>query len=95
MATASASSSSSNLHGSAEATKGVSSPRVVVPVPLGECIPEFLKERDVLIPVKCDVTFGGARFVDSFSWNLYHSMMTPAEFASRTCADLVRSCFWS
>ena len=52
-----------------------------------EDIPAFLK-GNVLVPLKIDVTYNGARLVDTFSWNLYNSCMTIDEFALMTCVDL-------
>jgi len=52
-----------------------------------EDIPAFLK-GNVLVPLKIDVTYNGARLVDTFSWNLYNSCMSIDEFALMTCVDL-------
>jgi hypothetical protein len=51
-------------------------------------IPALLFDPELLVPIKIDITFSGARYVDSFCWKLYDSMMSPEEFAARTCADL-------
>lgn len=50
-------------------------------------IPAFLK-GNVLVPLKIDLTYNGARLVDTFSWNLYNSCFTADEFALMTCLDL-------
>jgi hypothetical protein len=50
-------------------------------------IPYFIL-HDVLVPLKIDVTYKGARYVDTFCWDLYHPAMLPEEFAARTCHDL-------
>lgn len=49
--------------------------------------PAFLK-GNVLVPLKIDITYNGARLVDTFSWNLYNSCLTVEEFALMTCIDL-------
>lgn len=54
-------------------------------------LPAFLYDEDILVPLKCDVTLLGARYVDTFTWNLYRSALTPDRFAARTVADLVRN----
>lgn len=54
-----------------------------------EYLPAFLRDDEIIAPLKCDVTMAGARYVDTFSWNIYNSAISPDEFASRTCADLV------
>lgn len=51
-------------------------------------LPAIFYEDEILVPLKCDVTLLGARFVDTFVWKLYGSSLSPDEFASRTCADL-------
>lgn len=50
-------------------------------------IPKFL-QGEVLVPLKIDVTHKGARYVDTFCWNLYHPSILPEEFAARACSDL-------
>ena len=50
-------------------------------------VPAFLK-GNVLVPLKIDITYNGARLVDTFSWNLYNSCLTVEEFALMTCIDL-------
>jgi hypothetical protein len=50
-------------------------------------IPSFLK-GNVLVPLKIDITYNGARMVDNFSWNLYSSCLSVDEFALMTCIDL-------
>lgn len=49
-------------------------------------LPAILR-GDVLVPLKIDITLGGARYVDTFTWNL-DTESCPEEFAARTCADL-------
>lgn len=51
-------------------------------------IPTFLRQPNVLVPLKIDMTYKGARLVDTFCWDLYESVMLPEEFAARMCADL-------
>lgn len=51
-------------------------------------IPTFLTSPNLLIPVKIDITYRGARLVDTFCWDLHHPVMLPEEFAARTCADM-------
>ena len=53
-------------------------------------LPAMLYEEELLVPLKWDITYGGARFVDSFCWPLYGGRscrMSPDEFAARTCSD--------
>ena len=51
------------------------------------CFDWLYQDKELLIPVKVDITFSGCRLVDSFCWNLL-SPLTTLEFASKTCADL-------
>jgi hypothetical protein len=51
-------------------------------------IPAFLRGTNILVPIKIDITYGGARVVDTFSWNLYRPCMSVDEFSLRTCIDL-------
>jgi hypothetical protein len=51
-------------------------------------LPAILLEKNILIPIKIDITYNGARVVDTFCWNLYNSYLSPEEFADRTCLDL-------
>lgn len=51
-------------------------------------IPAFLKGNKVLVPLKIDLTYKGARFVDTFCWDLHNPVILPEEFVARTCADL-------
>jgi hypothetical protein len=51
-------------------------------------IPSFLTSPNLLIPVKIDITYRGARLVDTFCWDLYNPVILPEEFAARTCADM-------
>lgn len=50
--------------------------------------PVILDDEDVLVPIKIDVVHKGAHVVNSLSWNIYNSFMTPEEFAWKFCADL-------
>lgn len=51
-------------------------------------LPAILSTSNILVPLKIDITFKGARLVDTFCWNLYHPALLPEEFAARTCSDL-------
>lgn len=51
-------------------------------------IPGFLRGPNILVPIKLDITYRGARFVDTFCWNLYCPACLPEEFIARTCADM-------
>lgn len=51
-------------------------------------LPAFLVGEEILVPIKIDITHKGARFVDSFTWSITNTMLSPDEFASRTCMDL-------
>ena len=50
----------------------------------------LLHEEDMLVPLKVDISYRGARYVDSFCWNCnpYTNTMSAYEFACRTCADM-------
>jgi hypothetical protein len=50
----------------------------------------FLNEEEILAPLKVDISFKGARYVDSFCWNCNPetNTMSPYEFSCRTCADV-------
>ena len=50
-------------------------------------LPSILRGSDILVPIKVDVTNAGARFVDTFCWNI-NSSLTSYDYAARTCADL-------
>ena len=50
-------------------------------------LPALLTD-DLIVPIKVDVAVKGARYVDSFCFKLFDALMTPGEFAARTCADL-------
>ena len=50
-------------------------------------LPAFLTD-DLIVPIKIDVAVKGARYIDSFCYKLFDALMTPEEFAARTCADL-------
>jgi hypothetical protein len=51
-------------------------------------LPALLYDDDILLPLKVDVSHRGARYVDTFSWRLFNSLMSVDEFACRTCLDL-------
>ncbi len=51
-------------------------------------ISTFLLDPELLVPIKIDITYKGARYVDSFCWKLYNSVLSVEDFASRTSADL-------
>ena len=51
-------------------------------------LPAILREENILIPIKIDITTNGARIVDSFCWSIYNSYMSIDEFALHTCIDL-------
>jgi SNF5 / SMARCB1 / INI1 len=44
-------------------------------------------DRQLLIPLKVDITYSGCRLVDSFCWDCF-STLTPYEFAVKTCHDM-------
>jgi hypothetical protein len=50
--------------------------------------PVLLDSEEVLVPIRIDVVHKGAHAVNSLSWNLYDSFMSPEEFAWKYCADL-------
>ncbi len=51
-------------------------------------IPAIICGENVLVPIKVDLTYKGARLVDTFCWNLYHPAMLPEEFVAVLCRDL-------
>jgi hypothetical protein len=51
-------------------------------------LPSILSGDNILLPVKIDITISGARYVDTFCWKLYNSLLTPDQFAWRLCTDL-------
>jgi len=51
-------------------------------------VPILLHEKFLLVPIKIDLCHLGARFIDSFTFPLYGSCMTPYEFSCRLCSDL-------
>ena len=55
----------------------------------GSVLPNILnpEEADVLVPIKIDISHGKGRYIDSFSWNLYNSMLTPEEFVWKICVE--------
>ena len=50
----------------------------------------ILNEEDTLVPLKVDISYRGARYVDTFCWNCnpQTNCMSPYEFACITCADV-------
>ena len=50
----------------------------------------IFNEEDVLVPLKVDISYRGARYVDSFCWNCNPKTnnMSPYEFGCITCADV-------
>lgn len=51
-------------------------------------LPTFIRGPSVLVPLKIDLTYHGARLVDTFCWDIYCPSITPEEFVARTIADL-------
>lgn len=51
-------------------------------------LPAFIRGPSVLVPIKIDLTYQGARLVDTFCWDIFQPALTPEEFVARTCADL-------
>ena len=52
-------------------------------------LPYILLEDHILVPIKLDITYCGARLVDSFSWNISNNCyMSINEFSLHTCIDL-------
>jgi chromatin structure-remodeling complex subunit SFH1 len=45
------------------------------------------EEEEVLVPIKIDIAHGNGRYMDSFCWNLYNSVLTPEEFVWKTCME--------
>lgn len=54
----------------------------------GNYVPAILKQEQLLVPIKIDVSHNGARVVDTFCWDLRNSPYTPEEFAELTCKDM-------
>ena len=52
------------------------------------CLPALFYEEQLVVPLKMDMTFNGARFVDTCVWKLYNSCITPMEYSCRISADL-------
>ena len=57
-------------------------------VNMDNIFPAILRGNSMLVPIKIDIVQNGARYVDSFCWDVYNLIMTPDEFALRTCIDL-------
>lgn len=51
-------------------------------------IPAILLEKNVLVPIKIDITYSGARLVDTFCWNMSSPSQSIRQFADITCNDL-------
>lgn len=51
-------------------------------------VPTFIQMPYILAPLKLDITYRGARLVDTLTWDLYNPVMLPEEFAAHMCADL-------
>lgn len=51
-------------------------------------LPSILLQDPLLVPIKLDITYCGARLVESFSWNISSSHISIREFAVQTCMDL-------
>jgi hypothetical protein len=51
-------------------------------------IPAIFREAEILVPCKVDVMLNGARYSDSFLWNIFGSVMSPDEFAAGIVRDL-------
>jgi hypothetical protein len=54
---------------------------------IADAVPSILKDRDILVPLRIDLTAAGVRIVDTFCWNLYSSILTPDEFAASFVSD--------
>mmetsp|Transcript_7069 Transcript_7069/g.10568 ORF Transcript_7069/g.10568 Transcript_7069/m.10568 type:complete len:242 (+) Transcript_7069:120-845(+) len=54
--------------------------------------PSILCGEEVLVPIRIDLCHKGVRYIDTFTWNLFDSLMTPDEFAWKSCADLNIPC---
>ncbi len=52
------------------------------------CLPALFYEDQLLVPLKFDMAFNGARFIDTCVWKLYNACTTPLEYSCRLCADL-------
>lgn len=55
----------------------------------GNILPRILnyEEEDVLVPIKIDLTHDKGRYLDDFCWNLSSPLLTPEEFAWKTCME--------
>lgn len=51
-------------------------------------VPTFIRPPYILAPLKLDITYRGARLVDTLTWDLYNPVMLPEEFAAQMTADL-------
>lgn len=43
---------------------------------------------DILVPIRIDFTHKGIHYIDSFTWNIYNSILTIEEFVVKLCSDL-------
>ena len=55
---------------------------------MSSSLKSFLYDAAIIVPLKIDISYKGARYVDSFCWKLFDALLTPEEFANTTCADL-------
>ena len=55
-------------------------------------IPAILREIELLVPLKIDITYNGTRLVDTFCWNLRQDFITPDFFARKLCDDVGLFC---
>jgi hypothetical protein len=55
--------------------------------PVDEVYPAIIRGEDILIPVKIDISIVGARFVDTFCWNINNRLITCSDFATKICED--------
>eukprot|EP01031_Cornospumella_fuschlensis_P027757 gene27757-33525_t len=53
-------------------------------------LPGFIRGPQILVPLKIDISYQGARLVDTLCWNIGKNgeAMEVEEFVARTCADL-------
>jgi len=68
-----------------------------LPLPLSlplSLLPAILRRDNILVPVKIDITAVGARYVDTFCWNINvdvaetHSDLKYVAFATQVCSDV-------
>ncbi len=51
-------------------------------------VPAVCTGRTVLVPIKIDVTYYGARYVDTLCWDIHERFLSVDEFSAQTCSDL-------